>query len=229
MLTKAQIVNFFDKHCWKILRTVIILIFSILLIVWVERTIFPKKEKIVQMALEPTKIYVDREGNNHAEIAQIQGYKEDIKHLKDSLDILVKGKITTITEYVTVTEPPVFKDRIIYVDTNQNFTIEAHDTWTSVKVAGSLKDMRASISPKIVDTITYVETIKRPLFKSNTHIVDLNSVIPYNTITAGRSLTIKERKPIVTLGLQVGYDFIGQKPYVGVGVNFALIALLKTK
>lgn len=176
----------------------------------------------------PEKVYVDKYGDRHILLKTIELNKIEIDGLKNDKEIqatkiakldklLAKIKITTKVD-------TFFKTKS-FIDSNFNFYAEKKDEWIKLSVKGN-KDS-AIFKYSSIDTIVYVEYIKRNIFKSNEHIVDIKNTNPYNKINTGSSFKIKETTTYLSAGPQIGWNPINQKLYIGIGVQFNLIPLIK--
>jgi hypothetical protein len=174
--------------------------------------------------IKPVKKYIDKQGVEHAVIptnvvsVAIMEYRLD--SLRRALKASQLNQVTTVTARVDT----VFKDRIITRnDETGDFEVEYKDSYVTAKTKGNNKTNKANIELSMTDTITYVDYTKKHLFKANERIIDISNKNPYNKITHGSSITLKEPKAIVTFGPYVGYgvSFPNGKPQLAPSIGIA--------
>jgi len=222
--------SFRNKYCWTCLRIAILCIIFISMGWFIHKVFSPRVVQVTKMmTLAPTKQYVDREGIKWSEIKQTQAYKDDIKAIKDSVASSVKGRVETITVYTTITDTFIKKIPVYINDTTSDFSLSLKDTWTEVNVNGNFKLKEASMRLRSQDTLTYVESVKRHLFRSNERIITISSKIPYNHIDYGASIHLKEQKVIAAFGPQISYDLLGNRPVFGIGITLNVLSLKTRK
>lgn len=177
----------------------------------------PKYEKVVQ--------YVDRNGNSYAQLEQLELDKQNMKAVIDSLNVKIKakGQVTDISSYTQKTDTvfvkiPVKRDR-------DTISFLKKDGYVYVLAKADLVNNTGEITLQSIDTITTVTKTKNRLFSAPVNTITLINKNPYNHITSGYSVVLKEKRTIIDISAQVGYNPLSQRPYVGIGIGFPIIQI----
>lgn len=178
--------------------------------------------------LAPEKIYVDKYGDRHVLLATIEANKAEIDGLKHS-DALKGLQIKNLDHLLSVTKGTVkidtfFKSPVI-MDDSCNFSIEKKDNFIHLWAKGN--KTAGTIGLKSIDSLTIVQYKKFHLFKANETKIDIKNSSPYTEIVSGKSIVLKEKKSLISLGIQVGINPLNYQPYYGIGVQFNILPILK--
>lgn len=171
---------------------------------------------------------VDEKGITHSIINQRVYTEKEMKIITDSLKKALKvSGVSQVTQTITNVEAEL-EAKTFYVDTvdhtinasYQDKDIYAEFNGNTVTKYGMFKFI---LTP---DTMTYVTTFKKKLFKPDIYSVDVSHTNGYFKTVEGLSYTYKNPKPIIVIGPTVGVLYDGKfKPFVGVGATFNLISI----
>lgn len=188
--------------------------------------LFSIKRKIINASFQetplPEKVYIDKYGDRHTLLKTIELNKNELAQLKKENNLLVH-KLNAHIKIVVKTDT-FFKSNVV-MDSNCNFFTEKKDNYLSLSVKGN-KDS-ATFTYQSIDTITYIDFVKYRFLRSNLRTVDIKNKNPYNKITAGQAFVLKEAYTYLSLGPQIGFNPINQKIYLGIGIQFNLLPLIK--
>ena len=222
-----------NSFIWK--HRDIFLFFLCVFLIYFQLTHRPTTQTVVTdnpLQAQELKKVKDENGKLYAQITQTVLDKAIAEKLNDSLAKALKLK----PKYIKGVDRVIAKDSIVYRDRTTKivegedtaYKIEFHDPWTDI-VAVAGKDT-GSIKQVQRDTITRVETEEggNGLFsKPIQHHVFLGNANPHVDINQGASFTVQEKKVWLTLGPYIGYDFIQNKPSVGVSVQIPIFQFKK--
>jgi hypothetical protein len=151
---------------------------------------------------------------------------EEQKFLLDSLRMAIpkplrprRNEIRSVDRFTikadtALSSLPVFrKDSVIKV--------EKHDQWLSAVT--EIREDSAIFRISFKDTITRTEVYKKHLFRANEHYILLQSSSPYTSIKEGFSFTIKERKPIISIGPSITYQPFVNRISLGISVQIPIV------
>lgn len=175
------------------------------------------KDKVSEYALTIEELRMSKLEGPTAIIQSQEVSKETLNEL--GKDLPGRNDVKVVIKYLTRVDT-FFRDAEIEQDTS-SLNIKKEDNYLSLKVNYNKLNDQAYISLNMRDTlVNYVHTKKylNP-FKSNSQLVTIRNTNPYNKITHGTSLHLKERKAILVLGLQGGYDPFRGGAYLGVGIT----------
>lgn len=190
-----------------------------------------KPRTIYENSGDPVKLsalqeYKDANGQLYYKLQQKIVELEQVKTRNDSLakalgikPKYIKGEdkivILSDTEFIKLPS----KEIITVKDTM--YRVEKHDSWLDVvALAGKTG---GSISLKIRDSLTRIETLKRSLFKADERTVYILSNNPYMKPLQGSSFVIREKKPWLTIGPYAGYDPFGKRFSAGISAQLPII------
>jgi hypothetical protein len=232
-----MIKNLFNWIYWKLkdddflhwVKFTVFCIFIVFVLFLLQKGCSPE-EVIPSDKLQPVKTYTDNNNVTHSQIKGAVVSQEMMQHLTDSITSSLKGKVIvkTVVKY-TVQTDTVFKDLPVYIDSNQNFSIVKTNNYIDLKAWGSLKEQKANVSLLSRDTLTFIDYTQKRFLRANKRIVDISSKSPYNKITAGNFVTLKEPKVLFTVGPYIGYDMINRRWGTGISLNFNLISIKSKK
>ena len=178
--------------------------------------------------LAPEKVYVDMYGDHHVLLKTIEANKAEIDGLKHS-DALKGLQIKKLDHLLSVTKATSVIDTefitVPSIDDSCNFFIEKKDAFIHLWAKGN--KTTGTIGLKSIDSITIVQYKKFHLFKANETKIDIKNSSPYTEIVSGKSIVLKEKKILVSLGIQIGMNPINYQPYYGIGIQFNLLPILK--
>lgn len=178
--------------------------------------------------LAPEKVYVDKYGDRHVLLETIEADKAEIDGLKHS-DALKGLQIKKLDHLLAVTKSTIIVDTFfkepVTMDDSCNFSIEKRDAFIHLWAKGNKTNGTIGIESK--DSLTIVQYKKFHLFKANETKIDIKNSSPYTEIVSGKSIVLKEKKTLVSLGVQIGINPINYQPYYGIGVQFNLLPILK--
>lgn len=178
---------------------------------------------------KPTIQGVDKNGNKYAEInSKAEVNNTTMQSLVDSLKIELKnkGKVQSITQYIIKTDT-VFSKIKIYIDTNSNFFLSKKDNYINIDATGNTLTKEGTITVSSIDTTTNLITYKKHLFKNNEYNVILYNKSPYNKIVEGRFISIKEKKTLASISIQIGINPFTTKLYYGIGASIPIFSIKK--
>lgn len=214
-----------------IIKAVFAMLVFFVLGIFISRTFLQPKPTIVAgtRTFVPVTTYVDRNGTTHSEIKTDVVSKEVFKQQTDSYKRLLKGRaqINTVTEYIQVHDT-VFRDLAVTKD-GDTLSIYKKDNYIDASAKINSKTMIGEMHIAGIDTITYIDYTKKHLFKANERTINLSGKSPYNSYKSGRSITLKEPKPILVLDIQGGWNPFNQKFYGGIGIGVPIITLKSRK
>lgn len=121
----------------------------------------------------------------------------------------------------------VITDTIVVSDTvylqNNAFYAAKKDAHISIEVVKTTEDKQATFRINSKDTIRRTEVVKKHLFKPTERFITLQNTNRYNVITEGYSWKTVEKKPVLTLGVSVGWDIVSQRVIIGPTITKPLI------
>lgn len=173
--------------------------------------------------------YIDKGGNNLAEIKQLQADKQSMKILIDSLNLKIKakGEIREVSSHIQKIDTIFVKVKGTRdVDT---LSFLKQDGYISIGIKANIATNEADISLKSIDTLTSITKVRSPLIGRTTSTITINNKNPYNKIIEGYSVRLKEKQTLISIGIQGGYNPISQKFYYGIGATIPIINIKSRK
>lgn len=161
--------------------------------------------------------YKDTNGVTHAQFQQVQIDRDLYKHELDSVAGLLKIKsksINSINDVVTSTHLNVGNDTVIVHDTVYSFYKKNNYLNLYGKVSPNSWDLDISLT----DTLHTVAYTKTRLFGPNESFIDISNTNPYVHINKGKSVSIKQYRPILTIGPYIGYE-IYPNSHISAGIS----------
>lgn len=175
----------------------------------------------------PDKVYTDEKGVQHAQQTTQVTTTSVLNSLVDSLiseNRNLKNAISLVQ--VSTKIDTVFIQKIKWIDsTSGDFQISKKDEWIDLSVEGNIKSGESSIRLQTNDTISVVTTQKKHLFKPDETLIDISLRSPYHKIGQMRSISVEDKRSVLVLGPQVGYNPFNGKVTYGVGVTLNLLSL----
>lgn len=109
------------------------------------------------------------------------------------------------------------------------FAFGYSDNYMSIQALANITQRTGSITVKSIDTITYVDQVKKPFLGlgRDEHQISLSNKNKSNHILAGNAIELKEARPIIDVDLQVGYNPFTKKPYIGIGAGLHIFSIKK--
>lgn len=207
----------------------IILIGALVFSIIIHLSSLRKYEHDVSTAeLAPEKVYIDKYGDRHTLLETIEANKAEIDGLKHS-DALKGLQIKKLDHLLSVTKGTVVIDTFftspVIMDDSCNFSLEKKDAYIHLWAKGN--KTTGTIGLKSIDSLTIVQYKKFHLFKANETKIDIKNSSPYTEIVSGKSIVLKEKKTLVSLGVQVGINPINYQPYYGIGIQLNILPILK--
>jgi hypothetical protein len=221
--------NLLSKY-WK---NILIIILACLVIAFYRK---PAKVIVVnqgQDSMQVAKHYRDLNGQLVAEINQMKISQNEMKARYEQLahELKIKPKTIQGVDRIKVETKIEYRDTtsIVYRDKDTAYKIELKDSWAHIiSIAG--RDS-GSIKFKHIDTITRVQTSKTKWLGlgSTVHKVLLKNASPHNTVVAGSSFDVKEKRLLLTVGPYGGYDFVNRNWGAGISVQIPLVKIYSKK
>jgi len=139
------------------------------------------------------------------------------KSIKEYIEVFIEGKDSVILE-------PVF---VAAEDTTFEKTYKYEDEWNIFEVWAS--EPNVGLSYYVSDSIDVVTHYDGGLFRRGQWQTSVISYNPAIQIRGLRSISIKQKEPVVTLGFQTGYGVTkgGFGPYAGIGAQVNLVRLFR--
>lgn len=216
LLTKVK--NFYHNNNTAFWGLILIIVF---VAIWYFSIRQPSNSQIINTQFQKAETYKDKTGKDHQVIPNQEVSPQVMKQLVDSVSKSLKGKnIQVITQVIQRTDT-VFQKLPVTMDSLGNFEFEKKDAYLTLQAKGN-KDF-ADITLQTVDTITFALTKTKHLFKADVTQIDINNTNPYNKVQEGRSFSIREKKILVSIGPQIGYNPFTQKITIGIGLTLPLI------
>jgi len=184
-----------------------------------------QKNLINPPILMPVQQKIDKNGNTYTQIEEKQYTETDMKKLSDSLHKVYGGKIQQVVKVVYHLDT-VFKAVPFYKDTMTNEMVSDYkDRYITDSFSSPIGSDSGTFSIKLTnDTVSFITTKKRHLFKTN-YLVDFTHSNPYVKTTEGSAYTYTIPRNILTFGPYIGYDLIQKKPSIGIACVFNLFSI----
>jgi hypothetical protein len=177
--------------------------------------------------IDSLQIYKDKNGKLYEQIQSLNLQADELHNIIDSIAKPLGIKSNTVVsqdKYVTKT---IVKDSniVVTVDKHENKTFATSTPYVDIDVEIDSSN-QGSFYLSLLDTLTRIETIKKPLFGPTVHTIYLRNVNPYNHIQQGNSFDIQEKKIWLTIGPSIQYDILPKKGFTfGVSAQFPLIKI----
>jgi hypothetical protein len=192
-----------------------------------------KPRTIYQNTKDPAELkvlqqYKDANGKLYTKLQQQEVEKAAYKQRLDSFAKLLKIKPKQIKgeEVVTVvldTQFVTLPSKVVVVAKDTLYRIEKHDPWVDVvAIAGRVS---GTITLKVKDTFTRLETVKTSWFKPTVRTVYILNKNPYSRASTGSSFTFKEKQIWLTIGPYIGYDPFSRSLSGGISAQVPIIKL----
>lgn len=182
------------------------------------------------ISMKPTTVYIDKNGDKRSEIQALTLDRDNFKTQTDSLKKVLKGRasIREVVKYETRIDT-YFHTKVTGDTSTGYFYTRKQDDYIDIEVEGNIKTNNGIIKVGLKDTITHIDYVQKRFFRSNLRKVNLSSKSPYLTITQGSAIVLKEPKPILVIGPQIGYNPIGKHLTYGIGVTIPVISIKTRK
>lgn len=172
--------------------------------------------------------YKDANGKLYTKLQQQEvekaAYKEHIDSLAKLLKIKPKQiKGEEVLTIVTDTEFIRLPAKVVVIAKDTMYRVEKHDAWVDIVATAGKSD--GSITLKVKDTFTRLETIKTSWFKPTVRNIYILNKNPYSRASQGSSFSIKEKQTWLTVGPYIGYDPFSRRLSGGVSIQLPVIKL----
>ncbi len=218
-----------ESYLSKNMKTLLVIICAILftyVICKKPRTIY--KDSQDPAALKVLQQYKDANGKLYAKVQQQEVDKAAYKQHIDSLAKLLKIKPKQIkgedvVTVITDTEFVRLPTQHVIVAKDTMYRVEKHDAWVDVVATAGKID--GSITLKVRDTFTRLETVKTSWFKPTVRSVYILNKNPYSRPSEGSSFIIKEKQTWLTIGPYIGYDPFNRCLSGGISAQIPILKL----
>lgn len=140
-----------------------------------------------------------------------------------------RNQIKTVDRIVTVLDT-VIVDSIVYISTKDSTIFSYQDKYINLFTIGKENNsyFRLKLTP---DTIDITKVHYTPLFGkayTNGYIHHSN---PYFNSPTAATFSVEQPQALFDIGISGGFDFISQRPYLGIGISpsFAKIKIYKRR
>ncbi len=217
------------KLCITIWQILSLLVLGIVLFLYL-RFHNPHRNEVVTLPkIENATTIIGKNGVEYQVIKQTVYLQPDMKKLTDSIKKTLRvNSITQVTTQIQTIHDTIPVS--VFVDVNHDITAAEVNKDIEIHFKGN-SDTKLGLFTFFLapDTVTEVSTFKSHLFKSDEHSVFFAHSNSLVKTVAGSSYTYRDRKPIINVELQAGYNIVENKFYYGVGLGIPLFPLLRTK
>lgn len=215
------------------IRIFILIIMFLCTFIALRKIFFEKKDSTpIATELKPVDSYKDKYDNLRADIRvqEIEDEKE-FKRVTDSFKKVLRGRTRISSVTTTASKADTYFVNVpIYIDTSDStYYFIKEDNYISIYGNVDITNRRTDISYKSWDTTTFIIYDRKRFLKSDIRTVNISNKNPYNTITHGNSVELKQQKSIFTVGPMVGYDVINNRVSAGVGIMFNVFSIKTRK
>lgn len=179
--------------------------------------------------LDSLESYKDKNGKLTETLQQVALQNTQLQAAVDSLSKAINIKSNQVTQVTQIKTNTIVKDSniVVTVDKHENKTFATSTPYIDLDVEIDSAN-KGSFYLSTIDTLTVVETVKKPflnLFGPTVHNLYFRNQNPYNHITEGNSYIVKEKTLWLTIGPSIEYNPFTKKIDFGISVQYPLIKL----